>query len=125
MGRTVRIDDLADEVMKGLKEYASLATEDLKAAVKHAGDTTKEEIERTAPKKTGKYRKSWAIKKTKETSDSIQVVVHSKKRYRLTHLLENGHAKRGGGRVAAIPHIAPAEKVGEDQLINEVARKLR
>jgi hypothetical protein len=125
MGRTVRIDDLADEVMKGLKEYASLATEDLKAAVKHAGDTTKEEIERTATKRTGKYRKSWAIKKTKETSDSIQVVVHSKKRYRLTHLLENGHAKRGGGRVAAIPHIAPAEKVGEDQLINEVARKLR
>ncbi len=65
-----------------------------------AGDTVKKQIESTAPKKTGKYSKSWAVKKTRETSDSIQVVVHSK-RYQLTHLLEFGHAKRGGGRTRA------------------------
>jgi hypothetical protein len=122
---TVRIDDLADEVMKGLKDYAQLAVDDLKTAIKNAGETVKDEIEKTAPKKTGKYRKSWAVKKTNETSDSIKVVVHSKTQYRLTHLLENGHAKRGGGRVAARPHIAPAEKKGEEQLIREVERKLR
>ncbi len=120
----VRIDDLADEVMKGLKDYASIAIDDLKAAIKNAGETVREEIEKTAPKRTGKYRKSWAVKKTSETSDSIKVVVHSKTQYRLTHLLENGHAKRGGGRVAARPHIAPAEKKGEEQLIREVERKL-
>lgn len=120
----VRIDDLADEVMKGLKDYASIAIDDLKAAIKNAGETVKDEIEKTAPKRTGKYRKSWAVKKTSETSDSIKVVVHSKTQYRLTHLLENGHAKRGGGRVAARPHIAPAEKKGEEQLIREVERKL-
>ena len=122
---TVRIDDLADELMKGLKDYAQLAVDDLKTAIKNAGETVKDEIEKTAPKKTGKYRKSWAVKKTNETSDSIKVVVHSKTQYRLTHLLENGHAKRGGGRVAARPHIAPAEKKGEEQLIREVERKLR
>lgn len=122
---TVKIDDLADEVMKGLKEYARIATDDLKEAVRHAGDTTKAEINQTAPIDTGKYRKSWTVKKTKETSDSIQVVVHSKTRYRLTHLLENGHAKRGGGRVAARPHIAPAEQKAEEQMISEVERKLR
>ena len=122
---TVRIDDLADEVMKGLKDYAQLAVDDLKTAIKNAGETVKDEIEKTAPKKTGKYRKSCAVKKTNETSDSIKVVVHSKTQYRLTHLLENGHAKRGGGRVAARPHIAPAEKKGEEQLIREVERKLR
>ena len=122
---TVRIDDLADEVMKGLKDYAQLAVDDLKTAIKNAGETVKDEIEKTAPKKTGKYRKSWAVKKTNETSDSIKVVVHSKTHYRLTHLLENGHAKRGGGRVAARPHIAPAQKKGEEQLIREVERKLR
>ena len=73
--------------MKGMEEYAKLAADDLKKDVKKAGDTVKKQIEGTAPKKTGKYSKSWAVKKTRETSDSIQVVVHSK-RYQLTHLLE-------------------------------------
>ena len=107
MTQTIKIDQLADTVMKGMEEYAKLAVDDLKADVQKAGKTVKQQIESTAPKKTGKYSKSWAIKKTRETSDSIQIVVHSK-RYQLTHLLEFGHAKRGGGRTRAFPHIAPA-----------------
>ena len=125
MGQTIRIDELADTVMKGLKEYAQLAADDLKEDVKKAGKTVKQQIESTAPRKTGKYAKSWTVKKTKETSDSIQVVVHSKNRYQLAHLLEHGHAKRGGGRTRAFPHIAPAEQAGTEQLLKDIARDLR
>ncbi len=82
-------------------------------------------IDQLADTVTGKYAKSWASKKTKETSDSIQYTVHSKNRYRLTHLLENGHAKRGGGRVRAIPHIAPAESKGAEQLVRDIERDLQ
>ncbi len=124
MNQTVRIDQLADAVMKGLEDYAKLATDDLKADVQKAGKKVKEQIESTAPKKTGKYAKSWAVKKTKETSDSIQVVVHSK-RYQLTHLLEFGHAKRGGGRTRAFPHIEPAEQAGIEQLMRDIERDLK
>ena len=123
--QTVRIDQLAEAVMKGLEDYAKLATDDLKKYVQKAGKKVKEQIESTAPKDTGKYAKSWAVKKTKETSDSIQVVVHSKNRYQLTHLLEFGHAKRGGGRVAARPHIAAAEQAGMEQLQRDIERDLR
>ena len=123
--QTIRIDQLADTVMKGLEDYAKLAVDDLKTDVQKAGKKVKEQIESTAPKDTGKYAKSWAVKKTKETSDSIQVVVHSKNRYQLTHLLEFGHAKRGGGRVAARPHIAAAEHAGIDQLTRDIERDLR
>ena len=123
--QTVRIDQLADAVMKGLEDYAKLATDDLKKDVQKAGKKVKEQIESTAPKKTGKYSKSWAVKKMRETSDSIQVVVHSKNRYQLTHLLEFGHAKRGGGRTRAFPHIEPAEKAGMEQLVKDIERDLK
>ncbi len=61
MGQTIRINELADTVMKGLKEYAQLAADDLKEDVKKAGKTVKQQIESTAPRKTGKYAKSWAV----------------------------------------------------------------
>jgi len=123
--RRISVDGLADAVMEGLREYAALATDDMKKAVQEAGKTVKQEISATAPRDTGAYAKSWAIKSVKETSDSLEVVVHSRKRYRLTHLLEHGHAKRGGGRVAGRPHIAPAEQKGIEQLEREIERSLR
>ena len=101
-----KIDNLANEIMEGLKEYADLASDDVKKAVRKAGNTVRKEISENAPKDTGAYAKSWSVKKTKETSNSLEVTVYSKNRYQLAHLLEHGHAKRGGGRVAARPHLS-------------------
>ena len=84
----------------------------------------KDEIRTHAPKDTGEYAKSWAVKKMKETSNSLTVVVHSRNRYQLAHLLEFGHAKRGGGRVSAQPHIAAAEEKGMEQLEDEIRKAL-
>ena len=64
----VSVSGLADAVMEGLLEYAELATEDMKAAVKKAGQTVRKEIQAGAPVKTGAYKKSWAVKTTRETS---------------------------------------------------------
>ena len=125
MGNTIPIGKLASEVMKGLEEYAGLTTDVVKKEVQAAGKVVKKEIESTAPILSGRYAKSWTVKKTAETSNSLEVVVHSKNRYMLTHLLENGHAKRGGGRVRAIPHIAPAEEVGARELENRIERALK
>ena len=49
MSKTVKIDDLADEVMKGLTEYSNLATADMKKAVRKAGNDVRKEIQDTAP----------------------------------------------------------------------------
>lgn len=124
-GDRVRIDSLAAAVMEGLTEYADLATADMKKAVRKAGTTVRKEIEANAPSDTGVYAKSWSVKNTRETSNSLEVTVHSKNRYQLAHLLEFGHAKRGGGRVTGKAHIAPAEQRAVETLEQEIEKALR
>lgn len=120
----VTVDNLAEEIMKGLTEYKNLATADMKMAVRKAGKLVKKDIQANAPKKTGAYSKSWTVKTTKETSESLELTVHSPKKYQLAHLLEKGHAKRGGGRTKAIPHIAPAEEKAAKDLEADIKRAL-
>ena len=119
----VSVDGLADAVMKGLEEYAKLATDDMKKSVKDAGKFCKEEVSANAPVRTGRYAKSWKSKTTEENANAIQVTVYSSVPG-LPHLLEHGHAKRGGGRVRAIPHIAPAEEAAEEKLIKDIEKAL-
>ena len=120
-----RIDQMAHVIMEGLQEYADLATEDMKAAVKKAGRKAKSDVQAGAPVDTGQYKKSWTVKTTKESANAMEVTVHSKSRYQLAHLLEFGHAKRGGGRTRAFPHIAPAEEAAAELLEREVEAALK
>jgi hypothetical protein len=125
MGTHIKVDQLAATVMKELEDYADTTTDGVKDAVRKAANTVKKGIEAGAPVRTGKYAKSWATKTTGENSHALEITVHSRNRYQLAHLLEHGHAKRGGGRVRAIPHIAPAEAAGEEQLVSEIERALK
>lgn len=125
MGNGIKVDDLASTIMDGLTAYADLATDDMKAAVRKAAKTVKDEIMANAPQKTGAYKKSWTSKTTGESAHKLEITVYSKNRYQLAHLLENGHAKRGGGRVPAQSHIAPAEEKGIKELEMEIERSLK
>ena len=124
-GTTIPIDKLADTVSEMLTDYADMASDEMKKAVKDAGNTVKKAIGEGAPVKTGKYAKSWSVKNTKENAHALEVTVYSRNRYQLAHLLEHGHAKRNGGRTRAIPHIAPAEQQGIEQLEREITRRLQ
>lgn len=125
MSTMTSIDDMTAEIMKGLTEYANLVDAEMKKAVRKTATSVKNEISANAPVKSGRYKKSWAAKKTKENSHSLEMTVHSKNRYQIAHLLEHGHAKRGGGRVPAIPHIAPAEANGEVLLTELIEKALK
>ena len=125
MGRKVGVDGLSDAVMKELEDYAKVIDTDMREAVTKAGQTVRKDISASAPKRYGTYSKSWSTKKTKQTSRSLEVTVYSRNRYQLAHLLEHGHAKRGGGRTRAFPHIAPAEERGVQQLEEDIKRSIR
>jgi len=125
MSNRIRIDQLTDAVMSNLAKYSDLAADEMKQAVKRARTTVRKEIQANAPKNTGAYAKSWTVKNVRESSNALEIVVHSKNRYQLAHLLEFGHAKRGGGRVPGRAHIAPAEEKGIHQLEEDIERGLR
>lgn len=96
--------DLSGEIMKCLQEYTEEVVEALEKTEKELADEAVRTLKQTSPKKSGKYARSWT-----QTKQGKKRIVHNR-RYQLTHLLEKGHAKRNGGRVAARVHIAPVEQ---------------
>ena len=55
------VSQMTDVIMEGLEEYAQLAADDMKKAVKKAGTQARKDIQENAPVKTGAYAKSWAV----------------------------------------------------------------
>ena len=118
MSQKVSIDEMGDAIMEELTKYAEVSADDLKDAVKETAKSVRKDIQANAPVDTGKYKKSWSVKNVHEDSESID-------RYQIAHLLEHGHAKRGGGRVSAKPHIASAEERGRETLVRTIEDKLK
>ena len=125
MAQRIAVGDMANAISEALEEYAGLATEDMKKAVKRAGRKVRKEIKETAPRDDGEYADSWRVKTVKENANVLSLTVYSKDRYWLAHLLEFGHAKRGGGRVQGQEHIVPAEELAVRQLTEEIERSLK
>lgn len=120
----IKVDALSSAVMRELNAYSQVVNEDMKEIVKEVADDVKKDISATAPQNRGLYKKSWRVKPTRRSSTSINLTIHSERHYRLTHLLEFGHAKRGGGRTRAFPYIAQAEEKGIKELDKKIKEAL-
>lgn len=119
------VDKLAGEVAAMLETYTDEVTEAVKAECETVADECLKEIRAASPVKTGKYKKGWKKKVEYEGKEDIRIRVYNAKYPGLTHLLEKEHAKVNGGRVAAIPHIEPAEQHAAEKLVNKVKVKIR
>lgn len=118
--KAVSIDEMGNAIAKEFEQYVDLTAGEVKKIVAEVAEDVKEKIQEEAPVDTGAYKKSWTATRTKESALGAGYTVHSKDKYRLTHLLEFGHAKRGGGRTRAQPHIAK----GESLAISEIRQKM-
>lgn len=125
MSRRVTSNQLASEIMNALKEYKEVTDDVVKQAVNTVSEETKKMIQSASPTDSGGYKKGWTAKKMKDSASKTEVVVYNRSKPGLTHLLEKGHAKRGGGRVEAKVHIAPAESYAISQLEDKIVKGLK
>lgn len=114
------IDQLASEIAKALRQYTDEVTDGLEEAKKRVAKETVKQLRATSPKLTGDYSRGWRSKKV-----GTAQVIHNATNYQLTHLLEWGHAKVGGGRVAPRPHIRKAEQAAIDEFTKQVEKVIR
>ena len=122
----VSVDQLAVEIAKGLAEYSQDVVEKVNISSERVGKSAVKRLKETSPKRYGKYAKSWTMTTEKAIGQPDLRIIHAKApHYRLTHLLEHGHAKRGGGRVEGKPHIRPAEEMVIQEFVAEVEEAIK
>lgn len=117
------IDQLQAAINKALKEYAEDTTMTVKDLSKTFAKKGAQAVRNSAKQSfggTGEYAKGWTSQ-YEESRYSAQGIIYNKTVPGLPHLLEHGHAKRGGGRVPGRAHIAPVEQ----QLVKEFEKAVK
>lgn len=119
-------DELASELSRSLVEWTNEVAESIDAAANLVTKELLSDIREDSPGtgRAGSYKRGWSRKKLK-----YSYVVYNRFKPWLTHLLEFGHARRGGGRVNCIPHIKKNEERAkerfEDLCVDIVSEGLR
>lgn len=125
----VKVDGFASGVQKLLQEYGDEVWLLVNELVPEVGKEARKQVKQDSPHDTGRYSRGWAVQTTKERL-GVSVEVHNKDRYRLTHLLENGHdiknqygyVGKDGKRVEARPHIGKVNDWAADELFDRLKR---
>lgn len=131
--QTIKPNDFSKAINKILEQYGDEVRVTIEDIITDAAKEATSELRKKSTGEfkdvTGKYRKSWTKKITK-SNVSVEAVVYSRDQYRLTHLLEFGHAlKRGGrtigkGKVQAFPHISDVNEMVINKVETELKKKL-
>lgn len=128
----VKPDNLAKAFMDILEDFRDATEDQVAYALQETAEDCKSELQNATPSGAGKYsswdkyNKGWnRTKITVQKHGKYSISVHNKKSPGLTHLLENGHALRGGGRARAFPHIAPVNDKAERKLLENIKKAIR
>lgn len=116
--------DVVDDILRNdyLPEVAEAISEVIPDVAKEAAKKLRAE----SPKRPGggKYAKGWAYKVEKGRMNVGATVYGKDGTYQLAHLLEKGHAKRTGGRVQPVVHIAPVEEWATKKAYDDIMDRL-
>lgn len=125
MAKKTPLEKFDAEIEKILEEYAGEVEANVGEITEKMGQQGVKLL-RSSAKQTfggsGDYAKSWKVD-TQRTRIGTSSVIYSTMPG-LPHLLEHGHANRGGGRTAGREHIKPVEEKLIQTFEEEVASKL-
>ncbi|HSW63730.1 MAG TPA: hypothetical protein VLH56_10545 [Dissulfurispiraceae bacterium] len=121
----IKLDKLALTIEQELRLYSRQVLVVIDREGEKIGKEGVANLREASPQRSGRYAKGWTLKAERMFGKPTQYIIHNKDRYQLTHLLEHGHAKRGGGRVQGQPHIAPVEKEVVDAYLAAVEEAIR
>ena len=126
MAKKIKVSQLEKAIMNCLETYSDEVTTAAKSAVDEISDEALKIVNDHAPtdkrkiKRKGKYKRSLKTRTMYESvTEKKNVIYASGDEYRLTHLLENGHALTKGGRTAPQPHF----KYGDDYINKELLKR--
>jgi len=126
MANNISIDQLAAEITRAIRQYTDDVTAAIVETVDQTADEILQEVKTNHPyrDRTGEYTKGF--RKTKQDDPGrTRRIIWNRKHYRRVHLLEFGHAKRGGGRVPAYPHLRPAYDKHAPRLVDKIKQIIR
>lgn len=113
MNKAISVEQINEAIGDLLRSYNREISEAIKVEAKNAMAQLVSDTKATAPvgKRKKHYRDSIKSKKVSESNDFIRYVWYvAGSDYRLSHLLENGHALRDGGRVEGTHFIQNASE---------------
>lgn len=120
---SINIDNLNEAIINSLEDYNLRATESIKNLTTEAMKELVKDTKRTAPvgKRRKHYKSNITSKKLSENEYGISKLWYVKgSDYRLTHLLNNGHALRNGGRYPGTNFLGRAV----DKIVPEYVEKI-
>ena len=119
--------DFREVVQKYLEEQRYEVIEAMSEAIDEVAKESVKKLKATSPRGNGQthqYYKGWAYKIEKGRLSHGATVYGKTGTYQLAHLLEKGHAKRGGGRTNEYVHIKPVEEWAIDEVIDRTITKV-